>query len=449
MRNQSVSLDAWAPQYAPGQPVELVGRVLGIAGNIVTLQDAEHRCVAKLHGAVDEGLLGAWVRAVGRWSGAALEDCEIMCLQRTELSPSKWWACTLPEARVLEAPGRIAVLRSRSRLLSHVRRFFESRGFLEVQTPVLRESPEACHVAQLSTRAYGGRKLYLRTDPEEYLKRHLTAGIEAVFEVSVNFRAEQADRTHLQEFSSVEGYHRCWRFENAMAICEELVRDCTLRLTGGRSGTLNGRVVSLAGQLPRMTFRDLVLTHSGIDVDAHTSVDALAAAVRKAYGFAGVGGPLDRYRRTALEWLFDKWVAPAIAEPIFVTDFPEDLGLSGRAKDGEPLHALRGELYLPGGFELAHFYENLTDPKGLRERYSRRRAHRIAAGMSEVPLDEALMESARLGMPPMSGFAIGLDRLLMVALGASEVGTGLLFPREGFDADDQEAHIDSTQEIEA
>ena len=119
--------------------------------------------------------------------------------------------------------------------------------------------------------------------------------------------------------------------------------------------------------------------------------------------------------------------------PVFVVDFPVDLGLSGRERRGVPGACHRGELYLPGGFELAHFYENITEAGELRRRYAGRLEHRIASGLPSVPLDEDLMRSAELGMPPMSGFAIGIDRLLMVALGADQVSTGLLFSREGFE----------------
>jgi elongation factor P--beta-lysine ligase len=105
---------------------------------------------------------------------------------------------------------------------------------------------------------------------------------------------------------------------------------------------------------------------------------------------------------------------------------------SYRARPDRPQTCLRGELFLSGGFELAHIYENITDASSLRSRYEERLRHRIASGLPPVALDEGLLGSAALGMPPMAGIAIGLDRLLLLVLGEGRVGDGSLFPREGF-----------------
>ncbi len=123
---------------------------------------------------------------------------------------------------------------------------------------------------------------------------------------------------------------------------------------------------------------------------------------------------------------------PRLDRPTVVTDFPEELGLSARERPGAPGVTLRAELYLPGGLELAHLYENLTEPEALRARYTARLEHRIAAGLPRVPLDEGLLGSAALGMPPMAGLALGVDRLLLLIRGRGTVADGLLFPHEGF-----------------
>jgi lysyl-tRNA synthetase class 2 len=131
--------------------------------------------------------------------------------------------------------------------------------------------------------------------------------------------------------------------------------------------------------------------------------------------------------------LLEVCVLPAIAVPTYIVDFPSELGLSARPRPEDPRVSLRAELYFPGGWELAHLYENLTEPGPLRERLTERRRRRVLNGYPDVSLDEGLLGSAALGMPPMAGLAIGVDRLLMVVLGEAKVGEGLLFAREGFE----------------
>jgi elongation factor P--beta-lysine ligase len=117
---------------------------------------------------------------------------------------------------------------------------------------------------------------------------------------------------------------------------------------------------------------------------------------------------------------------------MWVTHFPADLALSSRLDPADHGRSLRAELYLPGGLELAHVYEVLVGPEELRHRYEARRSHRVAAGGTHVPTNEGLMMSAEIGMPPMSGGGIGVDRLLMAARGDARIGAGLLFAREGY-----------------
>lgn len=339
---------------------------------------------------------------------------------------------SLPEARFRAQPDRLEAVRQRARLVRWIRAFLEERDFLEVQTPFLREAAECGLVRQISVPGGDGvPSLYLRTDPEEHLKRYVAAGLEAVYEVAANVRGDAMDATHLREFTSVEAYRRGWRFDDALAACGALVAGALEAVRGSARRVAGGREADFSLPIPVLSFPDLVREHAGIELDVFPTAEALGAEVRRRQGWEGTGGALDAFRRTWLEWLLDERVLPALAAPAFVVDFPVELGLSARARDDRPALALRGELYAPGGLEVAHLYENLTEAAPLRERYAERLRHRVAAGFPPVPLDEGLMASAALGMPPMAGFAVGVDRLLLLARGGGDVGDGLLFPREG------------------
>jgi elongation factor P--beta-lysine ligase len=341
----------------------------------------------------------------------------------------------LPERAVLADPGRREAIVARSALLQWLRARLAKAGFIEVQTPLLHTAAECGCVHQYETRALNGRTLYLRTDPEEHLKRHLTAGLEAVFEVAGNVRGETPDGDHLQEFTSLECYRRNWPFEEAIRFCWALIGEALTDMRGSTETVLHGVRVDFQGAPVVRSFRDLVLDHADIDVNAHPTAAELLDELSTRGMWGGTGGPLDGFRRIALEWLIEERVFPAIREPTFVTDFPVELGLSARERPDRPGTCLRGELYLPGGWELVNLYENLTEPAALRSRYEQRLRHRVAAGLPPVPLDEGLLASAELGMPPMSGIAIGVDRLFVLIRGKGRVGDGLLFPEEGFQSE--------------
>jgi len=376
----------------------------------------------------------AWVGVEGRWNAArgCVEEAQVLYVQPACLSPIEASFLGLPEADFVCDPERLAAVEDRARLLQWVRWFLDAHGFLEVQTPFLRVAPEIAFLQQYETRAFDGRTLYLRTDPEEYLKRYLTAGLDAVYEISTNVRGDRPDADRLQEFTSLECYKRFWTFGDVVTTCGELVAGALTALRGATMTCLHGREVDLTPPIAVRAFGELVLQYTGIELTRYPTAASLAEAVCQ-LGWQGQNeAPFGGFRRMWLEWLFEYRVVPQIDRATFVVDFPSQLALSYRTDPESANVCFRGELILPGGLELCHVYENLTDAVALRTQYEERLAYRVAGGFQSVAIDEGLMSSLELGMPPMGGMAVGLDRLLLLIRGKGIVGDGLLFPREGF-----------------
>ncbi len=342
----------------------------------------------------------------------------------------------LPEAKFRRDAGRIQATRLRARLLHWLRSFCAEHGFLEVQTPLLHAAPENANVHQYRLDSVGGRPLWLRTDPEEYLKRYLTAGFASVYEISLNVRAEMPNQDRLHEFTSLECYRSSTTLHHAIEWCHELVTGALLELRGSLSTSLHGTRVQWKTEPVTRTFHDLLAEHAGVAIDEYPTAESLAEYVRSRGWWLGAGDAREKLRGTWLEWLLEHRVLPVLPEPTYVLNFPSELGLSARPSPGDPRVSLRAELYFPGGWELAHLYENLTEPEALRARLLERRSRRLANGYPDVDLDEGLLASASLGMPPMAGFALGVDRLLMLLLGRGRIGEGLLFGFEGFEEQD-------------
>jgi lysyl-tRNA synthetase class 2 len=369
----------------------------------------------------------AWIDVTGEWTGTELRVDTTHVIRAPEESPG---TAGIPEALLAREPDRTASIVHNAALLGEVRRFLDLSGFVEVKTPMLQAFPEISFFHQGRTQPMQGTVFHLRTDPEEYLKRFLTAGLDSVYEISTNIRDDADDSTHLTEFQSLEFYRRLMSFESALDLADELIRQVARRLARCIAPRRAG--IEAGGPFERIRYAELTQKLTGIDITAPQcqSTAGLAAAIAAAGLHCGPAGSASGWRRDLLDALFDDHVLPQVEQPTWVTHFPVDLAYSYRLDPEDPQSTLRAELYLPGGLEIAHVYENLTVEQDLRARYELRRQHRLDGGLGEVRLNEELLRSMRIGMPPMAGGAIGIERLLMVVLGDKEIGSGVLFGRE-------------------
>ncbi|MDP5277123.1 amino acid--tRNA ligase-related protein [Chengkuizengella axinellae] len=371
----------------------------------------------------------SFVGLKGNWDSnySCLENCVVLFYKNLEMSVHN---SNIPEAQFILQTKKMTAVKRRAIMINYIQKYMNSKDFLLVQTPILRIQPEVSNIKQLETTTQNN-VYFLRTDPEEYLKRYLTAGFEAVYEVSTNFRPEKPDDTHLQEFTSLECYRRFWSLNEAIHFCYDLIKYIIKEINGETCITFNEYSIDFSLPINTVDFSSIMQQHAGVNLDEYKNTEDLVQYVIGKGWWSGTGGKADKFKRTWIEWIFDNKILPNIKKPTFITGFPIELGIS--AKGIEKGESLRAELYLPGGFELAHLYENIIDSNELIERYSDRLKYRIANKISEVNLDEGLIESTKLGMPPLAGVAIGLDRLLQVINEDEQIGEGLLFPREGFE----------------
>jgi len=425
----SVSVEALAQgQVEHGAAVSVVGRVLPVGPSLIQLSDGPRTVVVTGADAPPY----SWIGVEGKWDAvvcvlAATDTTMIKQSTRPPTSP------LAPEFAMVEQPTLLQPMIDRAALLALLRARLGENGYLEVTTPMLAVNGEMGDVSQAQTEPILGRRFYLRTDPEEYLKRYLTAGLPAVYEISTNVRADNADDARLVEFQSLEYYRRLMTFEDSIDFADSLIREC-LGLLGGASPQWGGVTLQPKRPFVKVRFTEIFKSMLGVDVlsERCATADGLAAALREAGADLAVPEGLAPWRRAWLEGAFDKHVLPALRQPLWVTHFPADLAVEARLDPSDERLSRRAELYMPGGLELANVYDNLVDGAELRARYNARRSHRVAGGKSHVATNEALMASAEASMPPTSGGAIGIDRVLMVALGHTTVGGGLLFGREGF-----------------
>jgi len=317
-----------------------------------------------------------------------------------------------------EEPRRI--FRVRARTVSEVRRWLDDHGFFEVETPVLQPlyggalaRPFVTHHNALD------RKLYLRIATELYLKRCVVGGIDKVYELGKDFRNEGISMKHNPEFTMLEWYEAYADYNDTAADLEALVSGVAERVLGKAEIERGGRVISLAAPWHRITMRDAIFEHSGVDIDRLTGRDELSAAIGNEDETAGWGKLVDT--------VFSKQVEPKLIEPTFILDYPEELSPFAKQHRETPGKVERWEAFI-GGVEIANSFTELNDPDEQRRRFEQQ-AVEIDRGDDEAqPFDEAFIEALEQGMPPTGGVGLGIDRLVMMLTGASSLREVVLFP---------------------
>ncbi len=309
-------------------------------------------------------------------------------------------------------------LRHRAALLKRLRAFFDERGFLEVETPLLSADtvvdrhldPMTVCVAPAGT-GDGGRPVeWLQTSPEFCMKRLLAAGGEAIYQVTRAFRQDERGRLHNPEFSIVEWYRVGDDYPAGMDLLADV------------AGTLLD-----ASAVQRVSYGGAFERAAG--VDPHR---ADLAALRHAAAARAIDVPVgyeDADRDHWLEFLFDRCVAPQLGcdQPAIVYDYPASQAMLARLGDGNPSVAERFELYV-NGVELANGYHELTDGAELRRRNDAVNALREVDGKPALPATSRLLAAMDAGLPACCGVALGFDRLVMAATGADDIRDVLAFP---------------------
>jgi lysyl-tRNA synthetase class 2 len=300
------------------------------------------------------------------------------------------------------------MLQARAALLAGIRDFFRRRDVLEVETPILSAAGNSDPgLKQWRTQM---PESWLRTSPEYAMKRLLAGGSGDIYELGRVFRGDESGRFHNREFTLLEWYRVGWTYHELMDEVAELVAGC-------------GSIEILDDQ--RLSYRELFQTYAGID-PFHDDDDSLRGRLDEA-GLSLDGAD----RQECLDLLLGGLIQPQLkgSTLTFVYDFPPEQAALARIRPGRVPVAERFELFL-GKVELANGYQELTDATELRRRFEQENRRRAERGDPDVPLDEHLLEAMHSGLPESAGVALGVDRLLMIAMGAGSLQEVLAFPAD-------------------
>ncbi len=381
--------------------------------------------------------LGDWVGALGRVlrtrrGELSVEPAEVTLLSKSlRPLPEKYHGLSDTETRyrqryvdLIANPDVRAVFDQRFRIISEIRRHMDSRGFLEVETPMLHPIPGGAAARPFVTQHNAlGMDLYLRIAPELYLKRLLVGGFERVFELNRSFRNEGMSPRHNPEFTMLEAYQAFSNLEDMIALTEALISSVAGAVLGSTSILYQGTSIDLAPPWPRRTMLELVSEQVGEKVSFDLAPEGLRALCdRHEIPHEALWG-----RGKLVNELFEKLAEPKLVQPTFVLDYPLETSPLARKKAGNQELTDRFELIICGR-EIANAFSELTDPIDQRERFEAQESARAAGDEESMGFDEDYLRAMEYGLPPCGGLGIGIDRLVMLLTDSASIRDVLLFP---------------------
>ena len=311
----------------------------------------------------------------------------------------------------------------RSMILREIRSFLDSKGYLEVDTPVLHTleigaaaRPFVTHHNALDI------DMYLRIETELYLKRLIVGGFDRVYEVGRIFRNEGMDATHNPEFTSIEMYQAYTDYYGMMDLIEEMYRTVALKVCGTDTVPYQGNEIEIGKPWKRMTMKEAVKEYTGLDYDSWTSdADAVAQAKTKHAEIADTAT-----KGEVLIELFEEFVEEKLIQPTIIYDYPVENSPLAKRKPTDPAFTERFEYFI-NACEFGNAFSELNDPIDQRERFTKQVMEKRKQG-ANAQIDEDFLTALEYGLPPTGGLGMGLDRFVMLLTDSASIRDVLLFP---------------------
>ncbi len=313
---------------------------------------------------------------------------------------------------------------ARSKIISSIRHFLESQGFMEVETPMLHPIPGGAAARPFVTHHNAlNSELFLRIAPELYLKRLVVGGFERVYEINRNFRNEGISTRHNPEFTMLEFYLAHHDYNYIMDFVEQLLKKLALQVRGTTQLTFHGHALDFSKPFSRLSVKDAVLFHGKLQ-EADIMPETIDAQLTKQ-------GITLKVKETSyaqkLFLLFEEVAEKHLIQPTFIIDYPVEISPLAKADANKPGFVARFELFI-GGMEFANAFNELNDPFDQEERFREQAATHKAGDDEAHRYDAEFVQALQYGLFPTVGCGIGIDRLVMLMTDAPSIKDVILFP---------------------
>ncbi len=381
-----------------------IGDILGVVGLVFKTRTGEITILVK-----EFTLLCKSLRSLPeKWHG--LKDVEIRYRKR--------YLDLIVNSAVRE------IFIKRSKVVQSIRNFLDSRGYLEVETPIMQPIPGGAIARPFITHHNTlHRDFYLRIAPELYLKRLLVGGFEKVYELSRNFRNEGISTKHNPEFTMLELYEAYGDYHSMMQITEELIVYVVKNVLGSLEIEYQGNKINFTPPWKRISMYKAIEEAIGLQVDNLLPADYDKIIKKYKLNIKG-----NKNKGKIANELFEKYVEPTLIQPTFIFDYPLELSPLSKQMKNNPELVERFELFI-STMELANAFTELNDPAEQRRRFEEQVAKKEAGDMETHFMDEDYIEALEYGMPPAGGLGIGIDRLIMLLTNSDSIKEVILFPQ--------------------
>lgn len=319
--------------------------------------------------------------------------------------------------------------KKRTQIIKTIRNYLDDNGFTEIDTPVLTNKASGALARPFMTHHKAlDIDIFLRIAPETYLKRAIAGGFDRVYEFARSFRNEGMDASHLPDFTLLEYYSAYWNYVDNMNFTEALFKHLLMTVNGSLKLTYENTAISFDGVWPRFTFRELIIKDCGIDINQFDSRESLLKEIDN----QGIRFETDveistAGRGTLIDLLYKKVSRPQMVNPTFIMGHPLDLSPLARKNDENPLTVDRFQLVV-NGWEIVNAYSELVDPIDQTERFEQQAKARALGDKETMDVDYEFLQCMEYGMPPISGWGMGIDRFVALMTNASTLRDVVLFP---------------------
>lgn len=314
-------------------------------------------------------------------------------------------------------------------MIKEIRRYLEDAGYLEVETPILIEKPSGATARPfISHHNALDLEVYLRIAPETYLKRCVVGGITKVFEFARCFRNEGMDATHLQDFTMLEGYCAYYNYIDNMEFLQSMLSTVIKKVFGSAIIKVGDGSIDFSGEWEVVTFRELLIKDCGIDINSYKDTQSLLDKIREVGIELQSETPVEQLSKgNLIDLLYKKVSRPKIISPTFLTEHPTSLSPLARANDNNKEIVDRFQLIINGA-EVINAYSELVDPVEQKKRLLEQAMAKANGDEEAMTMDFDYITAMEYGMPPISGWGMGIDRFLQVITGQENLRDTVLFP---------------------
>jgi lysyl-tRNA synthetase class 2 len=326
---------------------------------------------------------------------------------------------------LIVTPKTSEIFRKRTLIVRGLRNYLDSKGFMEVETPMMQPIPGGATAKPFETHHNAlDMKLYMRIAPELYLKRLLVGGFEKVYEINRNFRNEGISTRHNPEFTMLEFYWAYADFRDLMDLTEDMISTVARDVCGTTKVVYQEQEIDLTpGAWTRISFHESIEKIGGVDPADYKDYDRCAALVRRSGEKVVKGEKLGKLQAK----LFDIFVEPKLIQPHFIYHYPTDISPLSRRNEQNPDITDRFELFVVGR-ELGNAFSELNDPVDQRGRFEEQVKEKAAGDDEAHFMDEDYVRALEYGMPPAAGQGVGIDRLVMLLTDSPSIREVILFP---------------------